>query len=114
MNVVSLVGNLATDVETKTTTSGKTVANFNVAVNRVGEGADFFRVVVFDKQAENCANYLTKGKKVAVAGRLNSNTWETEEGAKRTSIDIVAHNVEFLSPKSIESSDVTAQDDIPF
>jgi single-strand DNA-binding protein len=96
MNVVSLVGNLATDVELREL-GEKKVAGFLLAVNRPGEGADFVWVSAWDRQAEVCVQYLSKGKLVAVEGRLRSRSWE-EDGKRRTKIEIVASRVQFLSP----------------
>lgn len=95
MNVVSLVGNLATDVELRVL-GEKKVAGFLLAVNRLGEGADFVWVSAWDRQAEVCSEYLGKGKRVAVDGRLRSRSWE-EEGKRRTKVEVVANRVEFLS-----------------
>jgi len=86
------------------TPSGASVANFGVAVNRrwtnkQGERvdtADYFNIVVWGKLAELCTEYLSKGNPVAVEGRLQSRSWETEEGQKRSAVEIVAENVQFL------------------
>ena len=98
MNSVNLIGNLCSDVELKELGEDKKVANFRVAVNRGKEAdADFFRVTVWDRQAELCAEYLCKGRKVGIEGRLRSRSWE-DEGQKRSAVEIVANRVEFLSP----------------
>ena len=98
MNVVTLIGNLATDVELKQLGDEKRVASFLLAVNRPGrEEADFVYIAAWDKQADLCAQYLAKGKRVAVDGRLRSRSWE-EEGKRRRVVEVVAHRVEFLSP----------------
>ncbi len=98
MNVVTLIGNLATDVELREVGEGKQRARFLLAVNRPkGDTADFVSIVAWDKQAELCAQYLVKGRRVAVDGRLRSRSWE-EEGKRRTAIEVVAHHVQFLSP----------------
>jgi single-strand DNA-binding protein len=99
MNSVVLTGNLATDVEVKDVGADKQVANFVIAVDRFGgEEADFFRVAAWDKQAELCGRYLTKGRRVGIDGRLKSRSWEDGDGNKRTAVEVVAHHVEFLSP----------------
>lgn len=99
MNNVTMIGRLTRDPELRFTAgSGKAVATFTIAVNR-GFGkdeADFFRVVVWGKQGENCANYLAKGRKVAIQGRVQNNNYETSNGEKRYSTEIVAQTVEFL------------------
>jgi single-strand DNA-binding protein len=100
MNQVVLIGRLTKDPELRFTAgSGKAVATFNIAVNRPfskEKEADFFRVVVWGKQGENCANYLAKGRLVAVQGRLQNNNYETQSGEKRYTIEVVADRVEFL------------------
>ncbi len=100
MNTVSLVGNLATDVELKQV-SEKKVASFLLAVGRGGRdaGADFVWVSAWERQAELCAEHLGKGHRVAVEGRLKSRTWE-QEGRRRDAIEIVARRIDFLgSPR---------------
>ncbi len=99
MNSVNLIGNLCSDVELKELAEEKKLASFRVAVNRGGKDseADFFRVAVWDRQAELCAQYLCKGRRVGIEGRLRSHAWE-DEGQKRSLVEIVANRVEFLSP----------------
>jgi single-strand DNA-binding protein len=98
MNNVSLIGNLATEVELRDVAEDKKVASFLLAVNRGGRdaGADFVSVSAWDRQAELCAEYLTKGQRVGVAGRLRSHSWD-EEGKRRTRVEVVAQRVDFLS-----------------
>jgi single-strand DNA-binding protein len=99
VNVVTLIGNLATDVELKDLGEDRQVANFLLAVNRPGKDeADFVRISTWNKQAELCAQYLAKGRKVGVDGRLRSSSWEDTDGNKRSAIEVVANRVEFLSP----------------
>lgn len=104
INSVNLVGNLARDPELRYTPSGLAITTFTVAVNRPflnQEGqreADFIRIVTWRKLAENCANYLTKGKMVAVEGRLQIRSYETPEGEKKYMTEVVASNVQFMSP----------------
>ncbi|MDK2918837.1 MAG: single-strand DNA-binding protein [Candidatus Petromonas sp.] len=100
MNNVVMIGRLTRDPELRFTAgSGKAVATFTIAVDRgfgKDSATDFFRVVVWGKQGENCANYLAKGRLVAVQGRLQNNNYETSTGEKRYSTEIVAHTVQFL------------------
>ena len=104
MNSVVLTGNLATDVEVKELEEDKRVANFVLAVRRAGgEEADFFRISAWNRQAELCGRYLSKGKKVGVDGRLRSRSWEDGDGNKRSAVDVVANHVEFLSPPEREA-----------
>jgi len=101
MNNSILIGNLTRDIELKYTPSGKAVANFTLAVtDRFNkEKTDFIDCVVWDKRAELCATYLSKGKKVGVVGRLSTRTYENKDGVKVKVTEIVADEVDFLSPK---------------
>ena len=101
MNKLTIIGNLTRDVELRTTQSGKSVANFTVAVNRrakPGEKAeaDFFRVSVWDKQAETCQKYLAKGRKVCVIGSVSVNTYNANDGSTRATLEVFAQDVEVL------------------
>jgi single-strand DNA-binding protein len=104
LNSVNLTGRLTQDPELRYTASGTAVANASIAVQRTftnadGEReADFFRVVIFNKQAENVANYLTKGSLIAVEGRLQSGSYE-KDGQKHYTTDVVANAVHFLESK---------------
>ena len=110
MNVVTLIGNLATDVALRELDGDKRVADFLLAIDRPGsEEADFVRITVWDKQAEACARYLVKGKRVAVDGRLRSSSWE-EDGKRRSTVEVVGRAVQFLSPPD----NGAAPADIPF
>jgi single-strand DNA-binding protein len=104
INRVVLTGNLTRDPEVRTTPGGLAVCKLGLAVNgrrknNAGvweEKANFFNVTVFGKQGENCAQYLKKGRPVAIDGRLEWSSWE-QDGQKRSSVDIIADNVQFLS-----------------
>ena len=112
MNVVTLIGNLATDVELKNVGEDLQVATFVLAVDRIGKDeADFFKVSTWNKQAETCARYLAKGRRVALDGRLKSNSWEDSDGNKRSSVEVVANRVQFLSGPSGKEESAA---DIPF
>ena len=108
MNSVVLIGRLARDPELRYTGTGKAVTTLTVAVNR-GFGkdneADFIPVVVWEKQAENCANYLTKGSQVGVQGRMQVRSYETQNGEKRYVTEVVGNQVEFLSSSGKSGSD---------
>ena len=105
MNKVILIGNLTKDLETRETQSGKTVANFSIAVPRpFSNDTDFFNITVWDKQAENCAKFLKKGSKVGIVGYLYNRSYEANDGTKRTVTEINASEVEFLTPKQEESA----------
>ena len=106
MNVVTLIGNLATDVELKELDSERKVASFLLAVDRqsAAGGTDFVRINAWNRQAELCERYLAKGKRVAVDGRLRSRSWE-EDGKRRSAVDVLANTVQFLSPPEVASSE---------
>ena len=113
MNKLTIIGNLTRDPELRQTRDSIAVCTFTVAVNRrkaQGNGqpeADFFRVTAWRGLAENCGKYLKKGNKVAVVGSLQNRSYEDKDGIKRNVTDVVANEVEFLTPKSAqgESSD---------
>lgn len=118
MNSVSLVGNLATDVDLKQVPPKegehpKTVASFLLAVDRGARdgGADFVWITAWDKQAELCNEYLGKGRQVGVEGRLKSRTWE-QDGRRRDAIEVVARRVDFLGGNRRE--DEAGAEVIPF
>lgn len=104
LNKVFLMGNLTRDPELRYIPSGTAVTTFDLAVNRVytlqsgekKEEASFFRIVVWARRAEVCAEYLTKGSPVFVEGRLRSRSWETQDGQKRHTIEVIAQSVQFL------------------
>jgi len=104
VNKVTLLGNLGADPETKKTASGQSITLFNLATsnvwtNREGqrqEHTEWHRVVVWGKLAETCAEYLSKGKKVYIEGRLQTRSWEDDKGQKRYTTEIVASQVLFL------------------
>jgi single-strand DNA-binding protein len=104
INSVVLVGNLTRDPELRHTPSGTAVCSLRLAVNtrrrdESGQWADkpnCFDVTVWGAQGENCAQYLAKGRPVAIDGRLEWREWETQDGAKRQAVDIIADNVQFL------------------
>ena len=133
MNKLFIIGNLVRDPEMRTTQSGVSVCTFTVAVNRRKAGAeagqpeaDFFRVSAWRQLGENCNRFLAKGRKVGVVGTLTLQTFTGNDGQQRSSLEVQADEVEFLSPKG-ERSDpvdvavdkksgmvVVGQDDLPF
>ena len=124
MNKITVIGNLTKDPETRTTPNGNTVCTFTVAVNRkkVSEPqTDFFRVNAWGKLGELCGRFLNKGRKVAVVGELQARTYDNKDGKTMLSLDVVADEVEFLTPaeepkkKAKENSDgynKTAEDEL--
>jgi single-strand DNA-binding protein len=99
VNVVTLIGNLATDVEVKELAEGKRVASFVLAVDRATKdgGADFLRISAWDRQAELCSQFLRKGHRAAIEGRLGSRSWEAHDGTRRSAVEVVASRVQFLT-----------------
>ncbi len=105
MNKVILIGNLTRDPELSQTNSGISVCKFSLAVQRRFSGADgertadFFNIIVWRAQGENCHKYLRKGNKAAVVGTLQTRTYDANDGTKRYVTEIIADEVEFLTPK---------------
>lgn len=108
MQKIFIVGNLTSDPEIRITQSGKKVCTFGVAVNRRRSGqqeADFFRVSAWEKLGENCKAYLAKGRKVCVVGEVSVHAYVTTDGQARGSLEVMATDVEFLTPKGETSHD---------
>jgi len=102
MNQLTIIGNLTRDPESRSTQSGKQVCTFSVAVTRRNdrEKSDFFRVSAWGELGNNCAKYLSKGKKVCVIGQVSVSTYTTQNGTTRANLEVLAQDVEFLSPAS--------------
>lgn len=107
LNRCFLMGNLTRDPELRYTSGGQPLCNFRLAINRSWKGRDgqknedttFLNVKVWGKQGENCAQYLKKGRPVFVEGRIESRSWETEDGQKRSAVDVVAERVQFMGSR---------------
>jgi len=107
-NKVILMGNLTRDPEVRYMPSGVAVVTLGLAVNnkykkqdgQVKEDVCFVDVSVFDKQAENCGKYLSKGQGVVVDGRLSQRSWEGEDGQKRNKHEVIAQSIQFLPKRS--------------
>lgn len=105
LNRVVLIGRLTKDPELRYTPNGVAVTSFALAVDRNFKSAqgeketDFINILVWRQLAENCANFLAKGKLAAVDGRLQIRSYEGQDGQKRTMAEVIAENVRFLSPK---------------
>ena len=112
LNKVFMIGNLTRDPELRYLPNGTAVTTFTLASNRVytlqsGEkkqDVTFMRIVVWGRRAETCGEYLNKGSSVFVEGRLQSRTWEGQDGQKRNTVEIVADNVQFLGRPKREGS----------
>ena len=102
---------MTADPALSTTANGKTMTRFRLAVNRRLSGqngdkvTDFFRVTTFGKVAENCSKYLAKGRKCCVVGELHPDTYTDSEGMTRMALDVVADEVEFLSPRQEQAEE---------
>ena len=104
LNKVFLIGNLTRDPELRYIPSGAAVTDISIAVNRSftkkdgekGEETLFVKVVIWGKQAESSAKYLSKGRPVFIEGRLRTNSWEDKDGQKRNAMEVVAERVQFL------------------
>ena len=108
VNVVVLVGNLTRDPELRATPGGASVCRLGLAVNERskdattgewGERPNYFDIDVFGAMGENCAKYLSKGRQVAIEGRLRWRSWESQDGQKRSAVSVVANNVQFIGPR---------------
>lgn len=124
MNKVILLGRMAKDADTRTTQSGKTVSRFTLAVDRRKhvEGqpsADFLNCVAWERMAEFCQNYLRKGTKILVEGRLQSRSYDALDGSKRYVTEVSVTDIEFAESKKSNTQQAgmiqgTEADDIPF
>lgn len=126
MNHVSMIGRLTKIPDIRQTNTGKNVCSFTLAVNRRykdaqgNAAADFFSVQAWEKLAELCARYLDKGSKVFISGELRNRSYEANDGSKRTVTEIIANEVEFLSPKAepatppVEEWEQVEDSDLPF
>jgi single stranded DNA-binding protein (ssb) len=119
MNKVILVGRLAQDPEVRYTQSGKAVATFNLAVNRIGhkDMADFIPIVAWEKLAETMGNNLTKGQRLLIEGKLQIRSYETSDGQKRRVAEVIVQTMEFLERKQADMPPHPAEipdEEIPF
>ena len=116
INRVVLVGNLTRDPELRHTPGGTPVCSLRVAVNsrrkdESGQWVDkpnYFSISVFGNQAESCAQYLAKGRRVAIEGRLQHSEWQAEDGSRRQKLEVIASSVEFLDRKPSEDPEPEA------
>ncbi len=131
LNKVMLIGNLCGDPEIRFTQGGDAVANFSLATNekwkdKAGnqqEKAEFHRIVIWGRLAEVCGEYLTKGSKIYIEGKIQTKQWEDKDGNKRYTTEIIAREMKMLSPKKSGREDSPGQtppagndglDDVPF
>lgn len=127
LNKVMIIGNIGTEPEMRFTPNGNPVTTFRIATSRTytsssGEHkqeTEWFTVVTWNKLAESCNQFLTKGKRAYVEGRLQTRTWEGQDGQKRFQVEIVANRVLFLDRQSVaslpEEADISNQtEEVPF
>ena len=130
LNKIMLIGNLGRDPEMNYLQSGKAITKFTMAVNRRSrdresgerrEETTWFNVVVWDQLAETCNNFLHKGSKVYIEGRINSRKYTDKDGVERTSWDVVLNDMQMLDPKGAAGGasggagmDDVTPDEIPF
>lgn len=105
MNLVEIIGNITKDIELKETSTGVKYTRFSIAVNRPTKNengeydTDFFNVVAWRKTAEHISNYFSKGRKIAIVGRLQQSKYTDKDGVERTSVEIVANETYFIDKK---------------
>ena len=105
LNRIFMIGNLTRDPELKFTQAGTAVTNFSIAVNRSWkkqngerqEETTFVRIITWRKLAEICNEYLKKGSTILVEGRLSNRSWTTQDGQKRSTIEVIANNIQFIN-----------------
>ena len=125
LNKITLIGNVGSDPEMRYTPNGKAVTSFRMATNYRYSGPDgerkeeteWFRVSVWGKQAESCNQFLSKGRRVYVEGRLRSRNWEGQDGQQRTSLEVSANRVIFLDrtgSASLPEEGELEPEDLPF
>ena len=119
LNKVEIIGNVGGEPEMRFTPSGKSVVSFNVAVNSKfgeNESTEWFHIVVWDKLAETCNQYLTKGQQVFIEGRLQTRSWEDNEEIKHYKTEVIANKVLFLGQRKQDKETPleTDTEDIPF
>lgn len=121
LNKAMLIGNLTRDPELRKTANGQSVSSFSIATNRAfttqtgerKEQADYHNIVAWGRLAEICAQYLTKGKKIYVDGRIQSREWEGQDGQKRYRTEIVAENLIMLDKAGTNSGGTSFKSDAP-
>ena len=130
LNKVMLIGNVGTEPEMRFTPNGNPVTSFRIAVNRVfttsdgdrREETEWFTVVTWNKLAETCNQFLAKGRRVYVEGRLRTRAWEGQDGQRRSRVEVVASQVIFLDKQEavaplvgdVPENDEFGIDDLPF
>jgi len=117
LNQCNFIGNLGRDPEMRYMTNGKAVVNFTLAVNesRTKDGqkqerTEWVRVTVYDKLAEVCAKYLSKGKPCFISGKMQTRQWDDKDGNKRSTTEIIAHTIQMLGVKGSDADKANGYD----
>ena len=116
MNKLTIIGNLTRDPEMRQTAAGQNVCTFTLAVNLRGknkDAADFFRVSAWNQLGEICYQYLAKGRKAAVVGMVSASAWQGQDGRAHAELEVLAQDVEFLSPREQTAAGGPASDPGP-
>lgn len=122
MNRVEIIGRIVRDIKTESSTSGTTYLRNAIAVDRKGkkDEADFFEITAFNKTAEFIEKYFSKGRKIAISGHLQSNSYKDKEGKSHTSVSIICDEVDFCDSKAEQTTksegflDVNVTEELPF
>lgn len=122
MNRVDIIGRIVRDIKTESSTSGTTYLRNAIAVDRKGkkDEADFFEITAFNKTAEFIEKYFSKGKRIAISGHLQSNSYKDKEGKNHTSVAIIVDEVDFCDSKAEQTTksegflDVNVTEELPF
>ena len=122
MNRVDIIGRIVRDTKTESSTSGTTYLRNAIAVDRKGkkDEADFFEITAFNKTAEFIEKYFSKGKRIAISGHLQSNSYKDKEGKSHTSVAIICDEVDFCDSKAEQTTksegflDVNVTEELPF
>ena len=118
MNKTYLIGRLTKDIDLRYINSNKAVGTTSIAVNRPKQKdkeqeADFINIVLWGNTAENCSKYIGKGSQIAIEGRIQTRSYETENGQKRYVFEVVAENVEFLDSKKQNCESQSGTQNVP-
>lgn len=116
MNKIFLTGRTTDNVELKMTTTGIPTVSFTLAVDRKSKAniTDFFDIIAFRHQAEFVAKYVSKGRKIALIGELQTRTYDTKDGKKRKAYEVFADEIEFADSKPQEKKEQDPDDELPF
>ena len=110
MNINILIGRLTKELELRKTASGKSVTSFTLAIARDKDNTDFVNCIAWDGNAENMCRYCSKGDMIAVNGRLQSRSYDAQDGTKRSVIEVVANKVTFLTTKEKTNNEKVEED----